>query len=185
MRRSGPTIVSLLSFAILIFVICIFANSRSYERFSEDRTVRPYAETSPAVREAVLKSFQKQWGDDAGIEYDDDLVRRLWKYPDMLFVMTDANDAFVGTIGIDRSTHLFFPFVSHLYVSEPFRNEGVGTRLLEIAEKHAPSLRANTIYLWCEDDGVGYYEKRGWSLTKSSWMVRPIVGNTLMKKEIS
>lgn len=169
-------------------LFCICKNTNEYFQQNlflpmqnHDYIIRPYGDCPDNIKKNVVDAFQKEWGTDT-TTYNDEIISLLWKQPDVLFVMTDKRGIFIGTSGIDRN--YYYPFISHLFVMKDFRNKGYGTTLLNATESYGTSfLKSDTMSLWCKEECVDFYKKRGWSEHGVSGFSNPVLGNTLMTKK--
>ena len=125
--------------------------------------IRPYQEAPSKLQERAAEGLLRQWGASLGISSVLDMmlyISRNWSTTDVLYVMSDA-DRFVGCVAVDRKQ--FYPFLSNLYVDEEFRGKNNGERLLHFAERYvSDELHFQQARLWCADDLVDYYAKRGY-----------------------
>ena len=133
----------------------------------KDVIIKPYAETSPniqaVVREHLKREFQSTLLQDPAA-FTDEYIRRNWASSDAFYVMTDlASIDFIGCIAVDRKN--FYPYISNLYVSPEYRNQGRATQLLDFAEEYIKyHMGFNTSRLWCDEKLVVFYNKRGYKI---------------------
>jgi GNAT superfamily N-acetyltransferase len=77
-----------------------------------------------------------------------------------------SDGEFVGVISIENEPAMdgmdFNPWVGNLYVSEPFRNQGIGNYLLEMALLKLKELGYEKAYIWTDASNEEYYQRRLW-----------------------
>ncbi len=149
---------------------------------SKDYDIQPYKDLIPEVKKDVIEHFQNEWG-KTGVKYTEQFMENTWKYPDALYVMTNKKGEFIGSAGIDHK-YMTYPFISHIYVKKPYRKKGYGEKLFEVVQKHAKKVGHKKVNGWCEDDLVNYYEGLGCERSKTSNVLKPLVGFNLMSKEL-
>ena len=119
-------------------------------------TIQPYQMCDEMIQRATVAHLTKEWGPAYSTE---GYIERIWSRTDIMFVMSD-DSSFIGCVAVDRRN--FFPVMSHLYVVPEKRGLGYGNRLLRFAERYAAKLSFTEIKLWCSQDMVSYYMKKGW-----------------------
>jgi GNAT superfamily N-acetyltransferase len=180
------------SFLVLTYFMLPRIRDRYLERFQEshDVTVKihtneydivSYQETSDKTKQEVLHWFQEEWG-DTGVKYSDRFIETTWKYPSVLYVMTNKSGDFIGCAGLDHK--YMMPFVSHIYVKKEYRKNGYGEKLFEAVLEHSKKLGYTYVQGWCEDSLVKHYEKMGCEKQSFSGVLKPILGFNLMKKTL-
>lgn len=92
----------------------------------------------------------------------DQVALKMQRDPD-LFLVAEAGGEIVGTVvgGFDGRRGMVY----HLAVSHPFRQQGVGTALMEELERRLREKGCIRSYLLVLDDNVEamhFYEARGW-----------------------
>ena len=81
--------------------------------------------------------------------------------PFAIFIRNDAGNV-VG--GLDAELRWTWLFVSHLWLPEPLRGQGLGSALLARAEAFAKEQDCEGVYLdTLEFQAVSFYERRGYS----------------------
>ncbi len=93
-----------------------------------------------------------------------EIERKLQRDPD-LFLVAEADGNLVGSVigGFDGRRGLIY----HLAVSASFRQQGLGSRLLDEVEKRLRAKGCHRCYLHVTTDNLEaarYYEKRGWKI---------------------
>lgn len=144
--------------------------------FSNDK-IEEYSNVDGQIKIKLINNFNEEWGKNT--HYTDQFIKRTWIFPDILYVLSDRN-RFIGSVAID--CHYILPVISHLYVEERYRKNGIGPKLLKYAENHCRSVGYKNIYGFCEDFRVNYYKKFGWSVVKWNFICRGVLGKTLMYK---
>jgi GNAT superfamily N-acetyltransferase len=119
-------------------------------------TIQPYQLCDETIQKATVAHLAEEWGPVYSTE---GYIERIWSRTDIMFVMSD-DSSFIGCVAVDRRN--FFPVMSHLYVVPEKRGLGYGNRLLRFAERYAVKLSFTEIKLWCSQDMVSYYLKKGW-----------------------
>lgn len=141
--------------------------------------IRPFIEVNKFIKNKVISSLNEEWGHKTA--YTHDFIINTWKFPDVLYIMTDNLENFVGCVAIDR--HYIIPVISHLYINKDYRKNGKGPKLLKFAEKHCRCVGYKHIYGFCQMNRVKYYTSLGWHQNKWSSYVKPFSGLVLMSKE--
>ncbi len=93
-----------------------------------------------------------------------ELGKKLQRDPD-LFLVAEAEGAMVGTVigGFDGRRG----FIYHLAVDPAYRDQGIGTRLMDEVEARLRTkgcIRCYLLVLPDNEEAIHYYEKHGWSL---------------------
>lgn len=145
--------------------------------------IKPFKETNQKTRKDVVQHLQKEWK-NTGITYTESFIEETWKYPDALYVMTDNKGDFIGCAGIDHK-YMTYPFISHIYVKKDYRKNGYGQRLFDVVLDHAKSIGHKIVRGWCKDELVDYYVGMGCEKSKTSCLLKPLMGFNLMSKKVS
>ena len=125
---------------------------------NDDIEIRHVSRVSREIQDA-LNVLLSKWSldlEDSRLTLED---MRKWS---TVFVLLRHDETPLGCVSIDRSN--FLPFVGNLYVHPEFRRRGYGELLLSFAEKHIGILKFTSARLWCHDEMVAYYEKRGYAI---------------------
>ena len=93
-----------------------------------------------------------------------EIEKKLLRDPE-LFLVAETNGSLIGTIigGYDGRRG----FIYHLAVAAAYREQGIGTRLMEEVERRLVGIGCIRCYLFVNNDNTevkGFYEKHGWEL---------------------
>ena len=135
----------------------------------------PYSQCPPALQLAVAEALLTEWPQDFAMQNatSPDGVRQVflknydtWKATKAaLFVFTDADAPFVGTVSVEYSlTATYAPCIANVYVHPKLRRFGFGGVLMTFAERFLKRQAMSAAYLWCDPELVGYYEKRAYKV---------------------
>ncbi|HEY9789142.1 MAG TPA: GNAT family N-acetyltransferase [Candidatus Obscuribacterales bacterium] len=98
----------------------------------------------------ILRTFNRSKVDEPG-------------YRKLCVLVRDADNRVVG--GLNGETYLEWFYIENLAVDRHVRNEGVGTKLLELAEEEARKRRCHSA--WVEAwsfQGLPFYQKNGYKI---------------------
>lgn len=95
------------------------------------------------------------------------------------FLATDQSNCPVGCIRLMPSGQL-----SRLSVLEAFRNQGIGSALLNTAEEHARSIGMKEIFLHAQTHATSFYEAAGFTVNGGIF-VEADIPHRQMFKELS
>jgi GNAT superfamily N-acetyltransferase len=87
-----------------------------------------------------------------------------------LLVALQGNEL-LGFIGAVESTGVYEdvgPWIITLFVKERYREQGIGSLLLETCLERLPEDKKQKVYLFTEDKAE-FYRKRGWRLLERRW----------------
>ena len=119
---------------------------------------------------AVSCAFEIQPGDEDDAEFiDDKLVEYNWSQVpaahDFVWIGKKIPDENGGLIAAGFAGVNFWNigFAEMLWVDEPCRNQGIGSRLLSDIEKEAKKNGAAVMLLDARDWNVGFFQKRGYT----------------------
>jgi GNAT superfamily N-acetyltransferase len=135
------------------------------EVHSEFYDIMPYQYINNELQEKTAQYLQNEWGNKK--TYTVDTILEEWPLIDALYVMTyntkqvKTKSSVIGCVAIDRK--YFFPFISHLYVLPELRGKGYGAVLIDFALKTVKILGFNRCKLWCDQNQINYYIKKGWT----------------------
>lgn len=92
----------------------------------------------------------------------EEIEKKLRRDPD-LFLVAERDDEIIGSVigGYDGRRGLLY----HLAVSEPFRSQGIGSRLMQEVESKLRDKGCLKCYLLVTEDNAEvepYYRSRGW-----------------------
>lgn len=92
----------------------------------------------------------------------EEIEKKLRRDPD-LFLVAECDDEIIGSVigGYDGRRGLLY----HLAVSEPFRSQGIGSRLMHEVESKLRDKGCLKCYLLVTEDNAEvepYYRSRGW-----------------------
>jgi ribosomal protein S18 acetylase RimI-like enzyme len=112
------------------------------------------------LSEFVLSSDVAFSGSEAGEEYfrrkyDPDRVHD-WK-EDVVITVWDGDD--LAGFGRARKNG----FITHIFVAPEYRQQGLGTRILQILEESLGAEGLHFIFLDADMHAVEFYERQGWN----------------------
>ena len=93
------------------------------------------------------------------------------------FLAKDAQGQAVGCIRLMPSGQ-----VSRLSVLEPFRNQGIGSALLNAAEEYALSVGMNEIFLHAQTHATSFYEAAGFTVNGGIFLEADIPHRQMFKE---
>jgi len=96
--------------------------------------------------EAGKEYFRRKYDPDRVCDWRDDIVMTAW------------DGAYLAGFGRARKDG----FVTHVFVTEKYRRQGLGARLLEILEESLGAEGLKFIFLDSDSESVGFYERNGW-----------------------
>jgi GNAT superfamily N-acetyltransferase len=149
---------------------------------TDDYVIKPFHMMPEKVKKEVVKNLQNEWA-DTGVTYTNKFIEDTWLYPDALYVMMTKNEEFIGCSGVDRK-YMLSPFISHIYVEKKYRKHGYGEKLFDVVLRHAKKHGYKTVKGWCKDELVEYYENFGCEKCSTNWILKPVMGFNLMKKDL-
>jgi len=120
-------------------------------------TIAPYFDIDSGAKIDIIIELEKEWP-----EYTDQFIEKNFSCGDMLYVATNTRGEVVGCVAVDRKR--FQPFISSLLVVGTNRGKGYGGTLLAFAETYIKQFGFNVSHLWCSQDMIPYYQKRGYEV---------------------
>lgn len=93
------------------------------------------------------------------------------------FIASDQNGTAVGCIRLMPSGQL-----SRLSVLESFRNQGIGSQLLNAAEEHARSVGMQEIFLHAQTHATSFYESAGFTVNGGIFLEADIPHRQMFKE---
>ena len=136
---------------------------------NNDLKIRPYTVSDYQQVKAIYQS-KGAWFTE-GTDDEDRLAAKIEKDPGSILV-AEKEGNIIGTVSIIEDGRM--AFIVRLAVAEEERQKGIGTLLLQEAEKALKERglkKVNILVSEVEDYLYPYYEKRGYSRgTKHLWM---------------
>lgn len=115
--------------------------------------------------ETVTKWLCEEFGNEDNYKFFESIIKSSLtkdKLP-LTFVAIDG-DKVVGTVGLWRADLLsrqdLYPWLSALYVTEDYRDRGIGQELQKFIINYCKGKGIDKLYLYT--DLENYYEKMGW-----------------------
>ena len=133
----------------LVAMICI-------RKFQEGDEKEISALIRLTLREINRKDYPISVIDFLCEQYNVEYIRDLARFQPVLVAVDDGE--LVGTITVKRGR------ISHVFVRPVHQGRGIGTRLMDIAEKIAKELHSTEIQLSASLTAIGFYEKLGYEL---------------------
>ena len=138
---------------------------------------------TPRTAEEFEKYYRLRW----------QILRQPWDQPkgsekDQLehtsfHIMAVADNQVIGVGRLHPVGDNIFQ-IRYMAVDERFRNNGVGTSVLEAIEKQALLIGAKKIILDAREKAIGFYEKKGYRITAPSHTLFGVIKHFKMEKTI-
>lgn len=148
-----------------------------FQYVGRDIEIMPFQKCSASLRRSVASALLTTWPDDIHCVTVDEAERYVvdnWKAGDLMYVMKDKQGEFLGCVAVDRKN--FFQYISHLYVDQQHRGQGLSLILLQFIECVLKHQHARESRLWCNKSLQSFYEKQGYTIEGSQH------GRSIMKK---
>lgn len=100
-----------------------------------------------AGSEVGERYFREKYDPERVHDWEEDIVMTVW----------DGDD--LAGFGRARKNG----FITHVFVAEEYRKQGLGTRLLRILEESLAAEGLHFIFLDADTRSVGFYERHGWN----------------------
>jgi GNAT superfamily N-acetyltransferase len=125
----------------------------------------PFNKVSKNLRTLLINLLNLEFEKEFNQTYTEQFIRQKWSGIQVFYIITNfEQDKLIGSIAIDNKNH--FPCISNLYILSEYRNQGYATYLLDYANKYIKSLGFEQSRLWCKDELLEFYKKKGWNFEK-------------------
>ena len=137
-----------------------------------------YSKCPKYIQDEIVRQFLTEMHDYKDKNYVHTWITELLEDNGQFYVMVSQDMKFIGTIGIQfGETH-----IDGVLVSQPYRRQGYGKRLLAFAEKQLKKKQANQVSLYCYEHMRSFYINLGWTHNGIIKMKNGLFGHVMKKK---
>lgn len=122
------------------------------------------------------------------------ILRQPWDQPlgsekdeyekNSFHIMAVADDEVIGVGRVHSVGDDVFQ-IRYMAVDEKYRNNGVGSAIIEAMEKQAALLGAKKIILNARENAIGFYQKKGYSIIAPAHSLFGVIKHFKMEKAVS
>lgn len=111
------------------------------------------------------------WSKEKFIDYCEDFYINVIDSSNWLFWVAEDNDKIVSHVFIHIINNIPSPnrlinkwgYLTNSYTKKPYRNQGVGSKLIEYAIKDVKSNDIETLIVWPSDKSFQFYKRSGFT----------------------